>query len=217
MIHGLCFAFTLLGVLGKHQSRRGMHYTHQQTDGGGSLMQTFCICKWVNLGTPIAVRLNLVKSESPSNIQNSRLKWIWGGCMSAISCTINLSVCGNSLALCWAQSMWIYLANTYSLQGFQNITSSSANFHEICHPLVPPSDFCHIHLGSPDTLIGSLILRLDIQKHGTVLVLFHQPTFFGEKEPPQSEAWTILYLGSLTGWTALKWKPSWILEVSRSL
>lgn len=88
--------------------------------------------------------------------------------MSAISCTINLSVCGNSLTLCWAQSMWIYLANVYSLQ-------------RICHPLVPPSDFCHIHLGSPDTLIGSLILRLDIQKHDTVLVLFHQPRFLEKK------------------------------------
>lgn len=88
--------------------------------------------------------------------------------MSAISCTINLSVCGNSLTLCWAQSMWIYLANVYSLQ-------------RICHPLVPPSDFCHIHLGSPDTLIGSLILRLDIQKHDTVLVLFHQPRSLEKK------------------------------------
>ena len=45
----------------------------------------------------------------------------------------------------------------------------------------PLRTFATSHLGSPDTLIGSLILRLDIQTHGTVLVPFHQPRFLEKK------------------------------------
>ena len=96
--------------------------------------------------------------------------------MSAISCTINLSVCGNSVTI---------VLSTVNVNLCCKCLQSTTNMPSVG---APETDFCHIHLGSPDTLIGSLILRLDIQTHGTVLVPFHQPTFFGEKEPPQSEA-----------------------------